>query len=406
MSRNTILHVASLYPNKSNPSAGIFIFNQIKQLTKMRVENIVVSPVPVSMPFRNKKTQISQDTTNLDQQEGKAPVFYTRYLSIPLLSRIDIFRPLCDQFIGEFIIRSLKAHISNISLIHAHFGIDGYQSLWLRKKLNVPLITSLYGFDMETPYLHDTGRAKKLFAEGDLFLVLSRDMAQRLKEKGCPDNKIVVLSLGVDCKEQFQYKKRIRGQKTTFLILSHFVEKKGIIYGIEAFANIIKEHPNVELRIVGRGPLEDKLKNKVRSLKLDNRIKFINNYEFPDPREIVLNEYYSSDIFVLPSVDVEGDYGGTPTVLMEAQATGMPCITTDDAANSELVIDNITGFVVKQKDVDALTAKMIELIEKPDLCVEFGKNARVHVEKNFNQEIQVAKLKDIYTEVIKLHRGL
>jgi hypothetical protein len=49
---------------------------------------------------------------------------------------------------------------------------------------------------------------------------------------------------------------------------------------------------------------------------------------------------------------------------------------------------------------------MIELIEKPDLCVEFGKNARVHVEKNFNQEIQVAKLKDIYTEVIKLHRGL
>lgn len=401
---NTILHMAHLYPSKYNPSAGIFTFNQIKQLTKIGVKNIVTSPTPINIPFRNKKKQILYDTTNLDQQAVKSPVFYTRYIPIPFIPRMDLFRPLCDRFKRAFIIKHLKAHIHNIALIHAHFGTDGYESLWLKTKLNVPLITSFYGFDIETPYLYDTSRANKLFTEGDLFLVLSHDMAQRLLKKGCPENKIKVHRLGVDCKKQFQYKERIRGQKTTFLILSHFVEKKGIIYGIKAFSNIIKEYPNIELRIVGRGPLENKLKKEVKSMQLEDKIEFINNYEFPNPRECVLKEFHSNDIFVLPSVDVEGDYGGTPTVLMEVQATGMPCITTDVDANSELVIDNVTGFVVNQKDTDALAAKMIELIEKPDLCIKFGKNARAHIEKNFNEEIQVANLKNTYADIIKSYK--
>lgn len=285
----------------------------------------------------------------------------------------------------------------NARLIHVHFGHFAKHFLKMKEKLGISLLTTFYGVDLGRP----AGFYKELFMHGDLFLALSSDMKKRLMELGCPDEKIKIWHLGIDM-DKIKYREKQRGEKFVFSIVARFVEKKGIEYGIRAFAKVLKRHPDCELRIVGDGPLYKKLVGITDELGIEDKVVFINNLASENSRKMAMDELDNSDAFLLPSINVPGDYGGTPIVLLEAQACGIPTITTDDSGGPEEVLHGKTGFIVEQRNIDELAGRMIELVKMPELCKAFGRNGREHIEREFNQKIQLGALEKIYSDMLEL----
>ena len=117
-------------------------------------------------------------------------------------------------------------------LINAHFGWDGFFSLDLRRRHRIPLITRFYGYDVGMlPQLRIwQKRYRRLFREGDLFIVEGSHMKAALVDLGCPAEKVVVHHLGIEL-EKIEYRtRRSTPGQLHILIAGTFKEKKGIEY--------------------------------------------------------------------------------------------------------------------------------------------------------------------------------
>ena len=75
---------------------------------------------------------------------------------------------------------------------------------------------------------------------------------------------------------------------------------------------------------------------------------------------------------------------------------GMPCITSSNAGNSEIIIENYSGIVIPENSIDSLHEAMLRLINDNNKREYFGINSRAFIKKKFNLEIQIKKLEDIY----------
>jgi len=306
-------------------------------------------------------------------------------------------------FMLGFLIAAIRS-LSNIDIVHAQFGYSGVFAAFagMLRCSKAPLFVSFYGRDVshvtKFPLFY-----KFLFYRATKILVLSKDMADRMENQGCDSSKLIVHHLGVDCSVFKPDKIKKQNDITRFLLVANFVEKKGIEIAIEATSILIKKNCNIELVLVGRGPLEKKLKTKVYDEGLSKNVFFVNNYETTDPRLTVLDAMKAADVFLLPSVSSKNDYGGTPIVLMESGAVGLPAITTENAGNSEIVLNGVTGEVVKEGDVGAIVSAMQYFIENPKYCQDMGKNARNHILRHFNLNKQVEDLQAIYENNMTNH---
>lgn len=290
-----------------------------------------------------------------------------------------------------------KVFLDNkIRVVHARFAWSGMEILSICKKLNLPLITSFYGMDVSRMPRHFIYRQKlkKLFRKGQIFLVQSRDMKEDVIKLGCPEKKIITLYIGINT-EKFKLRKQLYKSdgEIKVLMCGRFVEKKGFEYGIRAFAKIAKTHKEAVLYIIGKGELEDKLKELSKSLNLGSKIKFLGVLT----HQQVQKQMEESDIFLAPSITAKNkDKEAIPSVIKEAMATGLPVVSTYHAGIPELVINGKTGFLVPEKDIDKLSDKLSYLIEHPKIGDKMGKEGRGIVVRKFNLFKQIEKLEKIY----------
>ena len=284
-----------------------------------------------------------------------------------------------------------------IRVLHAHFGGMGYAALRLKRKLNIPLVTTFYGYDasglLQIPEWQWAFQG--LFRDGDLFLALGQDMVRRLAAAGCPKEKIEVLHLGVDMGQiRFKQRKWPKGQ-VVLLYCGRLVEKKGVLDALHAFFQLSQKWKNLVFRIVGEGPLHAQVEQVVRRLKLQDRVVLVG----PLPHHEVLQEMQRAHLFVLPSLTASnGDMEGTPTVLIEAQASGLPVISTYHADIPEVVVDGKTGFLAPERDRKRLAEHIDALMVQPELWGDMGWAGRCHVEQNYNIHKEVDKLESLYEQ--------
>jgi colanic acid/amylovoran biosynthesis glycosyltransferase len=111
--------------------------------------------------------------------------------------------------------------------------------------------------------------------------------------------------------------------------------------------------------------------------------------------------FQEADIFVLTSVKAtDGDMEGQGLVLQEAQAVGLPVLSTLHNGIPEGVIDGKSGFLVPERDVDALTERLQYLIEHPELWPEMGRCGRKFVEVKYDIKMLNSKLVRIYDALL------
>jgi colanic acid/amylovoran biosynthesis glycosyltransferase len=285
-------------------------------------------------------------------------------------------------------------------VVHAHFGTDGVLALPLANALGLPLVTTLHGYDVGRSRLNllASGRlswmryalaAKRLMRTGDLFLPVSDALRERAVGRGFPQGRTKTHYLGIDTKRFSP--ERATPEPGLILHVGRLVEKKGTAFLIDALRQL---PPPARLIVIGDGPLRAALER--HAADLEERVQFLGSL----PREEVMHWFRRAWALAVPSVIArDGDCEGLPTVLLEAAACGVPAVGSRHSGIPEAIADGESGFLIPERDVEALSRRLAEIIASPDLRHRLGRGARSLVERNFDSECQTDRLEQFYADL-------
>lgn len=289
--------------------------------------------------------------------------------------------------------------LAGARVLHAHFGEAGVACLPLLGAGAPPLITSFYGLDAaqiaQRPY--GRWRYRRLFGSGAAFTAVSEAMRRQLVALGAPAARVHVVRLGLDPDAiPFAPRRWPADGHVQLLTCGRLVEKKGTRYAIEALALLRDRFPAVTLTVAGDGPLRPALQGLALQLGVAQRVRFAG--ALPSPA--VLELMAESHLFVLPSVvAADGDQEGTPVVLIEAQASGLPVLATRHAGIPEVVLDGESGLLAPERDAPALAALLAQLLDHPQRWASFGAAGHAHVRAVFDVRDVAARLEALYDSV-------
>jgi glycosyltransferase involved in cell wall biosynthesis len=228
----------------------------------------------------------------------------------------------------------------------------------------------------------------------DQMIAISQPMVEwAQREKIAPPDKFVKIYSGIEV-ERFrnetpspELKSRfgIQPEETVIGVVSKLWEGKGHEILIDAVARVLDSGCRVKLLIVGEGHLEEKLKEKVKHLGIENNVVFTGFWsDVPEITAIL-------DISVLPSF-----YEGMGRVVLEAMAAGKPMVACRVGGVPEFVEDGVTGYLISPGDVDALVDRLQTLIGDSDLRQKMGQQGAQRMRHEHSAETMVNRIHQVY----------
>ena len=162
---------------------------------------------------------------------------------------------------------------------------------------------------------------------------------------------------------------------------------KGVDTILKTLPLLVKKIPNLKYTIIGKGNDQGRLKKLAKDLQVDSYVEFKGFVEYIEPY------YHYCDIFALPS---KGE--GFGIVYIEAMKYKKPCIASDEGGQTDVVIDNKTGFLCKYDNTQCLEKKIFELYRNKNLKKEFGESGYKHLINNFTFDKFTERLKEILND--------
>ena len=324
-------------------------------------------------------------------------------LTCPLQLLRSLFPfPLTDLTLSLWLLYSIIPNLDrDYDLIHCQFGTLGFRGMAFRQ-VNAPkakLITTFRGNDISS-FLREKGENiyQQLFRHGDFYLTNCDFFKQKAISIGCPPDKIKVTRSGLDC-DRFIYQSRSLPEDGWIQITTtgRLVEKKGIEYVIRAVAKLIPTYPRLRYKIIGEGNLRPHFTKLIEELQLKENVELMGWRNETEIVEILKQTH----IFVAPSVTAaNGDQDAPINVLKEAMAIGLPVISTYHGGIPELVEDGKSGFLVPERDAQALADKLAYLIKHPEIWSEMGASGRQYVLKYYNLTLLNDDLVNVYRSLV------
>lgn len=210
-------------------------------------------------------------------------------------------------------------------------------------------------------------------------------------------NNVTVINNGIDFR-RFSEIKRIAHNYKVVLSVGIIKERKGYHIAIPAIAEAAKSIPGLKYKIIG--PVADeeyleRLKRMVKEFHLENAVEFLDNVSDDE----LLNWYASSDLFLLPSINVGRSFEGFGLVFLEAAAAGLPVIGTKNNGIEDAVSDGYNGILVSQNNVRETAGAIIKILTDADLASKFLENGKKWaLEKDWDKIVE--KYKEIYQNVL------
>jgi glycosyltransferase involved in cell wall biosynthesis len=153
--------------------------------------------------------------------------------------------------------------------------------------------------------------------------------------------------------------------------------QKGYDLLLQTWQIVHDKCPDWELEIYGKKDLSFNFEELACNLRLEKNIYFL------DPEKNIIKKYLDSSIYVMSS-----RYEGFGMVLIEAMACGVPCVSFDcNYGPSDIIHNNLDGFIVEKENTQALAEKLILLIENENLRLKMGKEAKKSVQRYMPKEI-------------------
>jgi len=168
---------------------------------------------------------------------------------------------------------------------------------------------------------------------------------------------------------------------------------KGILYLVRAMALLKDDFPNLSLNIIGKGPLEGKIRHWVRRLGLKEKVHIRGYF----PRAKLIREIGKSSVVVLPSLYEVGPFISG----LEAMACKKPLVTFDFPFTREFILSMRNGVLAKAKDVEDLANKIRLVLSDTKLQGRLGQNAYEYVKSKHNWDLLVEKYLEIYDNLLR-----
>lgn len=255
-------------------------------------------------------------------------------------------------------------------LVHAHWIVPaGLVGAAARRVWRIPLVLTVHGADMFglRARAYDWLRPR-LIRTADVVTAVSDDLARAL---GIPETTRAerVVPMGIHTTAIRAAVGRRDHDPRRLLFVGRLVEKKGVDVLLRALAGV----PDARLVVVGDGPERPRLQRLAGDLCVAGRVEFRGQ----QPKTAVWEELRAAGAIVIPSrVASSGDREGTPVVLAEAAAAGVPIVASAVGGLAEQITSDVDGILVPPEDVDALTAVLDKVVADPAWLAPLGERAQ------------------------------
>lgn len=322
-----------------------------------------------NLPFNIKFYYGGYLPSSLEPAADMLPASFVRRMQNRLLSGFS--------FEEKKLLFSLRKE--RVDCVLAEYGPTACESLKVVKHLKLPLLVHFHGYDAseKNTLAQYKEKYKELFAYAAGIIVVSNKMYAALLDLGCPPHKLVINCYGPA--ESF-FNLQPDFSRRQFISVGRFVNKKAPHLTVFSFKKVVEKFPDARLVMAGDGELLPVCKSLVKFLHLEN------NVEFPgvvNPAE-VQHLFKDSIAFVQHSIVADnGDAEGTPVAMLEAQAAGLPVISTVHGGIPDVVINNETGLLVNENDVEGMAANMLRVLREDNLASELGAAGRERIQEDF-----------------------
>jgi len=282
-------------------------------------------------------------------------------------------------------------------LIHAHSFIAGIPAHLLQKFKNMPVVFTVHGAGSDYKDTGISGILKRYIKKKVLFdykydyVISVNKEFQRIGEKY--HDKIKYIPNGVDL-EKFKSVKSVSKEGLLFIGRLHF--QKSVNSLIKAMDYVVKEKPEVKLKIIGSGPLEEELKKLTNDLNLTDRINFLGKVSYED----IKKHYQTSELFILPSL-----FEGQPLTLLEAWAMEVPVIATNVVGTKEILKHKINGYLVSPNNPKELAEGILFALDNKNETEKWIKEGKRLVKEEYSWDKVAKETYKIYELVVSENKG-
>ncbi|WP_460312540.1 TIGR04063 family PEP-CTERM/XrtA system glycosyltransferase [Aliiglaciecola aliphaticivorans] len=330
---------------------------------------------------------------------------------LPVLNQLSLVNPLRDRILEAI-------EIEKPDILHAHSpALNGLAAIKAAKKTGLPLVYEIRAFWEDAAVDHGTCK------EGDLRYRLTQKMEthvvnkanavtticeglrQDLLSRGIADNKITVISNAVNI-EQFniitERNESLENQyqlkdKVVLGFLGSFYGYEGLDLIVAAMPKILQSIPNAVFLLVGGGPQEQNLKNKINQLGLQKHVIMPGRVPHSE-----VDKYYSLvDLLVYPRKPMRLTELVTPLKPLEAMAQGKLVLASDVGGHKELIEDGKTGWLFDSGNIDQLASTAVNVLSNRDSWPDMIENGRNFVMQIRNWKNSVANYQSIYENLLR-----
>jgi colanic acid/amylovoran biosynthesis glycosyltransferase len=280
-------------------------------------------------------------------------------------------------------------------VIHCHFGVNGLIGIYLKEcGFCDKIVTTFHGADINYyPQKYGTNVYKTLYKKSDIITANTEFTKSKIIQNGGPDNTVVIpVGLFFD---EFAIDKSINKIPHSVITIGRLEEKKGYPYSLEAIAYVKEIIPAVVYYIIGDGTLYHDLFKYAQELNIADNCHFLGFRT-----NIEVKRYLNlCEVFMLPSITASnGDMEGQGLVLQEAQALGLPVVSTLHNGIPDGVLNGKSGFLVPEKNSKLLAEKIITLLQNKNLRQKMGETGRQFVKEKYDIPAIVKQYNICYEE--------
>ena len=351
-----VLLLSNLYPSRRDPTRGMFHYNLFGALADL-CEVRLIAPLPWWSRARHPRDWFvppREHHTGID-------VLLPTYWSVPRVTSLH----------ARGMYASLRPHIARL---HREFPFDIILAAWvypdaaaaarLAQDYNCPLVVKVLGSDINEIARHGSLRDQiiQTLTQAQRILAVSNALKERVIDLGIPREKVVMHHNGVNgdqftLRDAQEVRKRLGLPQDRKLVcyVGNFKPEKGVDVLIEAMGCLHRDgNREIEVVMVGSGPMEEKLRATVRLGGFEDRVRFVGrklHAEIPD-------WIAACDVFCLPS-----RREGCPNVVLEGLASGRPVVATAVGGVPELInADN--GILVPSEQPEALAGALKDAVSR------------------------------------------
>jgi len=363
-----LLILSKIFPNSRQPTLGTFVLDETIELAKLH-EVRVVAPVPWFPPLKPLKKWYLFSQIPEQETINQLAVAHPRYFILPKVGR---------RFYGYSYIQGIKKTMARIwaeypfDLIIAHYAYPyGYAATYFQRKYNRPLLLKVHGSDINVDLNYASRRSGALTAlrRATRLVVVSQALREKVIQLGIPAEKLSVIYNGINQaafrvmdQTECRHKLKLASDRRYLLFVGNLVPVKGISVLLEAFERLIRQQKNnLTLLILGSGDLRQQILNQIQQKGLTQQVQLLG----AQSHEQIPLWMNACDVLCLSSF-----HEGYPTVLIEAQACGLPIVATNVGGVSEIIKNGDLERIVPPGN--ALTfsralSDLLNLVEKNSL---------------------------------------